>query len=639
MNLAGQWAVVTGGSMGIGRAIVERFVGAGANVVAVAHGQEALDEAVATAQTMASPEQQVLGISADVASRPGVDALFDELVDRLPYLNIFVGNAGTGHVTPFLELSDDEFDSVLALNFTGTLRCCQLAGRMMVADPQPNSAIVVVSSIRALGARAGRLIYAATKAGVNQAVRVAAVELAPHGIRVNALSPGITETPLSAKNPEAFAEAVANVPLGRAAQPADLAEAAYFLCSPDGELRHRRQPDRRRRRVPVVMIERGQTAVVTGAANGIGLAMARRFLDSGLRVVLADRDSDALDVAVSQLGDGALGVPTDVADAASVVALAARVAEVFGDVHVLCNNAGVIGPGRSWETSASEWSRIVSVNLDGVVNGLRSFVPAMLAHGAPCHVVNTASGAGLFVAPSFSAYCVSKAAVVALSESLAAEIALVPSAQLQVHVLCPGSTTSNLYRTEVARHAHAPADPATAQRWAATSSAERTDQADPELVVDALWAALASGDLYVLPIQAAMRDQALARLGAVDAALHRTVPLDGGPRPAMLDYFARLDRGDPAGARQLLADDLRFCFARPDGTIEGGRDELAGYIERRRALAHRIDHHAVDGRVELAAGQSVDGEIELGAFVTAMRTDDDGRITTYLASFHPGTSL
>jgi len=232
VNLAGQWAVVTGGSMGIGRAIVERFVGAGANVVAVARGQEALAETVAAAQAMASPEQQVLGISADVASRPGVDALFDELGDRLPYLNVFVGNAGTGHVTPFLELSDDEFDSVLALNFTGTLRCCQLAGRMMVADPQPNSAIVVVSSIRALGARAGRLIYAATKAGVNQAVRVAAVELAPHGIRVNALSPGITETPLTAKNPEAYADAVANVPLGRAAQATDLAEAAYFLCSP-----------------------------------------------------------------------------------------------------------------------------------------------------------------------------------------------------------------------------------------------------------------------------------------------------------------------------------------------------------------------------------------------------------------------
>ena len=120
----------------------------------------------------------------------------------------------------------------MALNFTGTIHCCQLAGRMMAENPQPNSAIVIVSSIRALGARPGRLVYAATKAGVNQAVRVAAMELAPLGIRVNALSPGITETPLTAKNPAAFAEAVANVPLGRAGQPADLAEAAYFLCSP-----------------------------------------------------------------------------------------------------------------------------------------------------------------------------------------------------------------------------------------------------------------------------------------------------------------------------------------------------------------------------------------------------------------------
>jgi glucose 1-dehydrogenase len=230
--LLGQWAVVTGGSMGIGRAIVERFVEGGANVVVVARGQDAIDDTAASARAVAEPDQEVVGVSADVASRAGVDALFGELRERLPALNIFVGNAGTGHVTPFLELSDEEFDSVLALNFSGTLRCCQLAGRMMVEAPQPNSAIVLVSSIRALGARPGRLIYSATKAGVNQAVRVAAMELAPHGIRVNALSPGITETPLTAKNPGAFAEAVANVPLARAARPADLAEAAYFLCSP-----------------------------------------------------------------------------------------------------------------------------------------------------------------------------------------------------------------------------------------------------------------------------------------------------------------------------------------------------------------------------------------------------------------------
>ena len=102
----------------------------------------------------------------------------------------------------------------------------------MVERPVDNQAILAVSSIRALGARPGRLIYAATKAGLNQAIRVAAVELAPHGIRVCGLSPGITETPLTAAHPDAFDEAVGNVPLGRAALPDDLAEAAYFLCSP-----------------------------------------------------------------------------------------------------------------------------------------------------------------------------------------------------------------------------------------------------------------------------------------------------------------------------------------------------------------------------------------------------------------------
>ena len=218
--------------MGIGRAVAERFVRGGANVVMVARGREALDDAVGATRASATPDQNVTGITADVSSRAGVDRLFEQLRGRLPALNIFVANAGTGQVTPFLEQSDEEFDAVVALNFTGTIHCCQLAGRMMAENPQPNSAIVLVSSIRALGARPGRLVYSATKAGVNQAARIAAMELAPLGIRVNALSPGITETPLTAKNPEPFAEAVANVPLGRAGQPSDLAEAAYFLCSP-----------------------------------------------------------------------------------------------------------------------------------------------------------------------------------------------------------------------------------------------------------------------------------------------------------------------------------------------------------------------------------------------------------------------
>jgi glucose 1-dehydrogenase len=230
--MCGQWAVVTGGSKGIGYGIARRLLDAGANVVLVARGKEALDDALHSARGAARDGQEVLGIAADVADRTSIDSLFDQLRATLPALNVFVANAGSGRVTPFLELTPQEWDEIVALNLTGTVYACQQAALMMCATPTDNAAILVVSSIRATGARPGRLVYAATKAGVNQAVKVAASELAPYGIRVNALSPGITETPLTAANPAAFAEALGNVPMGRAAVPADLGEAAYFLCSP-----------------------------------------------------------------------------------------------------------------------------------------------------------------------------------------------------------------------------------------------------------------------------------------------------------------------------------------------------------------------------------------------------------------------
>jgi glucose 1-dehydrogenase len=231
--LAGQWAVVTGGSKGIGRAIVERFVGAGASVVISGRGKEALDETAAALRPDLVDGQHLMSVVGDAADRVSIDELFTVVGEHAPHLNIFVANAGTGHVTPFLDLTAEEFDEVLALNFTGAIHGCQRAAQLMVATPQENQAILAVSSIRALGARPGRLIYSATKAALNMAVRVAASELAPHGIRVNALSPGITETPLTAANPGPFAEAVANVPMGRAALPADLGAAAFFLCSPE----------------------------------------------------------------------------------------------------------------------------------------------------------------------------------------------------------------------------------------------------------------------------------------------------------------------------------------------------------------------------------------------------------------------
>ena len=232
LTLEGQWAVVTGGSKGIGRAIAERLLESGANVALVARNRADIDAAVAELSATASAGQNVIGLTADVGDRASVAALFAELHERIPRLDHFIANAGTGRVTPFFDLTAEETDEVVALNFTGTILCMQLAARMMSEHPIENSCIIVVSSIRGLGAVPGRLIYAATKAGVNQAVRVAAAELAPLGIRVNILSPGITETPLTAKNPEVFAEMTASVPMGRAGQPRDLAEAANFLCSP-----------------------------------------------------------------------------------------------------------------------------------------------------------------------------------------------------------------------------------------------------------------------------------------------------------------------------------------------------------------------------------------------------------------------
>jgi 3-oxoacyl-[acyl-carrier protein] reductase len=233
LPLRDQWAVITGASKGIGFGIARAFVDAGAHVVVVARTPDVLQQAADELGGRAHLGQRILPMAADTGDPEAIGRLFDGLRAQLPGLNVFVANAGSGAVTPFLDLSLEEWDRTVALNLTGTFLCCQHAARMMQKQDGDNRAILVVSSIRALGARPGRLVYSATKAAVNQLVRVAAQELAPFGIRVNALSPGITATPLALEgNPEAFAEAEASVPLGRAGTPDDMAAGALYLCSP-----------------------------------------------------------------------------------------------------------------------------------------------------------------------------------------------------------------------------------------------------------------------------------------------------------------------------------------------------------------------------------------------------------------------
>ena len=169
---------------------------------------------------------------------------------------------------------------------------------------------------------------------------------------------------------------------------------------------------------------KGRTAVVTGAASGIGRAIVERFANEGMRLVLADIEPAALAATTSSLtehGAEAVGVPTDVTDIVSLQALLAAANERFGDVHVLCNNAGVGPPAEPqlWLNTPNDWRWTFEVNVFGVANGMHVFLPHMVDHGQEGHVVNTSSPDGGIVAmPSAGVYASSKAAVVTMTECL-----------------------------------------------------------------------------------------------------------------------------------------------------------------------------------------------------------------------------
>lgn len=190
---------------------------------------------------------------------------------------------------------------------------------------------------------------------------------------------------------------------------------------------------------------RGRVAVVTGAASGIGFALAARFVAEGMKVVLSDVDKVRLERATSGLaksGAEVTSVPCDVSSPEQVDALARQTVATFGGVHVVCNNAGVAGTaGRMWELEPDDWDRTLGINLLGAVNGIRSFVPLLLREGEG-HVVNTASVAGL-VPAVLGDYSVTKHAVVALSEALYFDLVAAGS-RVGVSVLCPGWVRTNI---------------------------------------------------------------------------------------------------------------------------------------------------------------------------------------------------
>ena len=193
----------------------------------------------------------------------------------------------------------------------------------------------------------------------------------------------------------------------------------------------------------------GTVAVVTGGASGIGRGLAVDLLERGASaVVLADVEETALEQTVDELsarGDGTVvGMPTDVTDPAAMAALADATWERFGGAQLVSLNAGVFAGGHAWEVTEADWDWVLGVNVRGVANGLRAFVPRLIDAGAPAHVLVTASMAALVAAPTSAVYVTSKFAALGLAESLHHDLAFTGAGHVAVSVICPGMVATGI---------------------------------------------------------------------------------------------------------------------------------------------------------------------------------------------------
>ncbi len=250
----------------------------------------------------------------------------------------------------------------------------------------------------------------------------------------------------------------------------------------------------------------GKTAVITGAASGIGLALAERAAAARMNVVLADIEEKALTEAVKRIEERqvrAIGVPANIMIETSVQNLAERAFAELGKVHLLCTNAGVASAGSAgkgvWELPDREWDWVMGVNFYGVLYGLRAFIPHMLEHGEDSHVVNTASLAGLM--PGGGTYGVSKHAVLALTEGLQRDLNE-RGANIHASVLCPGFVNTNISDAERNR----PEDLSggedvgqTRELMAAVMTDLLSRGKAPSEVADIVFDAIASDSFYILP--------------------------------------------------------------------------------------------------------------------------------------------
>jgi len=269
----------------------------------------------------------------------------------------------------------------------------------------------------------------------------------------------------------------------------------------------------------------GKTAFVTGGASGIGLALGAAFAQAGMKVMLADIETGALAEAVKSLrdfGPNVRSVACDVADPVSVERAANAAYDAFGNVHVICNNAGVAAAGGIDNISLDNWRWVLDVNLMGVLHGIRTFLPHIRAHGEGGHIVNTASMAGMNSGLGFSPYVASKFAVVGMSEGLATQL---KPFGIGVTVLCPGFVRTRIGesgRNRPERYgATQTPDPASPAGLLIAQIAERLQSGlDPSDVAARVLAAIREEELYVFT-HPEMRAELEERFAAIMAAMEQ----------------------------------------------------------------------------------------------------------------------
>ncbi len=250
---------------------------------------------------------------------------------------------------------------------------------------------------------------------------------------------------------------------------------------------------------------RGKVAVITGAASGLGLGIARSCASRGMKLALADIQDSELERIAGEMhkkGLDVLALTTDVAEVDNMEWLAHRVYQRFGDVHYLFNNAGVLGKTSMLDAMLKDWEWIIGVNMWGIIHGVRAFVPRMLAGGKEGRVINIAGGAGFLSGPGLGIYRMTKHAVVALSESLYHELAIIGS-DIKVSVVSPAFIKTGIMGAEKNR-------PSRLQNIAGTPVNNPGEEAilgffnrqvnngpEPESIAEAIWAGIDSQKFYI----------------------------------------------------------------------------------------------------------------------------------------------